>query len=125
MRQKIQATLLIVAALLISCEKKLPRLDGVDLTLWKNDRQGCNGIRTTMLDSITGQKDELLGLSENAIMGLLGRPDVNELYRRNQKFYHYYLTPGPDCGLDPIATRLLIRFNALGLAKQVIVEKGV
>jgi hypothetical protein len=58
------------------------------------------------------------------VVELLGRPDQNELYTRNQKFYYYFIQPAPDCGgsKDSISSRLVIRFNAMGLAKEVSVE---
>lgn len=58
------------------------------------------------------------------IVELLGRPDRNELYKRNQKFYYYYLTPAPECANYNAnsSTRLAIRFNAMGLAKEIMIE---
>lgn len=57
------------------------------------------------------------------VVTLMGKPDQNELYKRNQKFYYYYLTPGPACSTpDSAATRLVLRFNAIGLAREVSIE---
>jgi outer membrane protein assembly factor BamE (lipoprotein component of BamABCDE complex) len=58
------------------------------------------------------------------IVELLGRPDRNELYKRNQKFYYFNLKPAPDCpNYNPEDNaRLAIRFNAMGLAKEVMIE---
>lgn len=71
---------------------------------------------------LTKQKDKLKGLSQGDIVELLGRPDQNELYKRNQKFFYYLLTPGKECGSDSVAHRLSLRFNAMGFAKEVLVE---
>ncbi|HEX5170711.1 MAG TPA: hypothetical protein VFW11_16170, partial [Cyclobacteriaceae bacterium] len=81
----------------ISCGKSLPEISGVDLTSWKKDHQGCNGARKSMEDALQAQKNKLLGLSEMEIIELLGRPDENELFKRNQKFYHYFLEPSVNC----------------------------
>jgi hypothetical protein len=113
--------LLIAAA--ISCGKPEPDLSPIDLSGWKADKGGCENKRSLYIESLVGQKEELKGLSEKAVIALLGRPDRNELYKRNQKFYYYLLEAGPACA-EPKAhpQQLVIRFNAMGLAKDVSVE---
>jgi hypothetical protein len=110
--------------ILFSCGHSLPEIDGVDLASWKEDERGCTGTRALTVQSLQSQKNKFLGLSEMEIVGLLGRPDENELYKRNQKFYHYFLEASPDC---PSSTseplKLSIRFNAMGLAKEVAVAR--
>ena len=109
--------------LLIGCGKPLPNLDGVNLTDWKNDKNGCSGTRQRMADNFVAQKDKLLALSETDIIKLLGKPDQNELYKRNTKFYTYYFQQGPGCAADSIATKsITFRFNAMGLAKEIVIE---
>ncbi|MBT1705411.1 hypothetical protein [Chryseosolibacter indicus] len=73
---------------------------------------------------IEQQKQKLLGSDEMEIVQLLGKPDQNELYKRNQKFYYYYITPGPACQTaDTLkSSRLSIRFTAMGLAKEIAIE---
>jgi outer membrane protein assembly factor BamE (lipoprotein component of BamABCDE complex) len=56
------------------------------------------------------------------IIALLGRPDQNELYSRNQKFYYYSLEPGKVCGMNSESKRLSVRFNATGRAKEIELE---
>ena len=68
------------------------------------------------------QKDELKGLSEKDIIALLGRPDHNELYKRNQKFYYYDIEPGKSCNNEVAGQQLVIRFTAMGYAKEVSIE---
>jgi outer membrane protein assembly factor BamE (lipoprotein component of BamABCDE complex) len=82
-----------------------------------------------MAASLEAQRSKMLALDEMAIVSLLGNPDQNELYTRNQKFYTYFLQPGPDCAANTIPgdrdtapKKLVIRFNAMGLAKEIIVE---
>ena len=107
----------------ISCGKSLPELENVNLTDWKNDKNGCGTYRSQHIEEIKTQKEKLLALDQGQIITLLGRPDRNELYTRNQKFYQYYLEAGASC-TNPKegAIRLIIRFNAMGLAKEVAVE---
>ncbi|MDZ7647945.1 MAG: hypothetical protein U5K54_12640 [Cytophagales bacterium] len=82
-----------VVVIISSCGKPLPDLSPIDLAQWKEDKDGCQNIRKRFLIDLTSQKDELKGLAEGDIIKLLGRPDRNELYKRNQKFYYYDLEP--------------------------------
>ena len=77
-----------------------------------------------MFEVVQSQKEKLLSLSEAEVMGLLGRPDENELYKRNQKFFYYNILPARSCTgkTDSLTARLVIRFNAMGLAKEVTIE---
>lgn len=77
-----------------------------------------------MLEAVKASTDKLLALSEVDLVALLGRPDEEELYKRNQKFYYYYLQPSGNCGKTVTSNplRLIVRFNAVGLAKEVTVE---
>ncbi len=107
-----------------SCGKDLPALDDLDIVSWKSDKNACLGKRSGMVESLQAQKDKLLALSEVQIVQLLGRPDKNELYKRNQKFYSYFVQPAEACNVSEVENpyRLVIRFNAVGLSKEVSVE---
>jgi hypothetical protein len=109
--------------ILFACGQRQAELTGVDLTAWKQDPQGCKGLRSKMIRSLDDQRKKLLGMSEMDIIDLLGRPDENELYTRNQKFYHYFLEPSAACQSEIKSPKMLvIRFSALGLANEVSVE---
>lgn len=114
---------LLVCLVCLSCSKPLPELKGIETEVWLADKNGCKGNRATSIETLKTQKNDLLGLSEMEVVQVLGKPDRNELYKRNQKFYYYYLQPAPECEqhLDS-ALRLAIRFNAMGLAKEISVE---
>lgn len=109
---------------IVACDRPLPTLNNLDLEAWRNDRNACGTYRQSSIEAIKNQKDKFLALKELQIVELLGKPDRNELYKRNQKFYYYYLLPSPDCAIDSLKTtsRLAIRFNAMGLAKEAIIE---
>lgn len=116
----------VLLVFIYGCDKPLPELEGVNGDLFEQDKNACNKIRSTMRGAIDDQKKELLALNQMQIVKLLGRPDVNELSSRNQKFFYYFLEPAPDCSgakADSSAERLVIRFNAVGLAKEVAVER--
>lgn len=113
----------IVFIVLMGCGKTLPEFENLSLNNWKNDKNACGQYRTQTQEIFQSQKEKLLALKESQIIELLGRPDRNELYKRNQKFYHYYLTASSDCASPAQdSKRLVIRFNAMGLAKEIAVE---
>jgi hypothetical protein len=103
-----------------SCGKSLPSLHNIDLQNWTKDKNACGGQRAGMVEAFKSQKDKLLGLSEAQIIEVLGRPDRNELYKRNQKFYYYFLQPSLQCPMPTAdALQLTIRFSAMGIAQEV------
>ncbi|MEQ9415347.1 MAG: hypothetical protein RIF39_16045 [Cyclobacteriaceae bacterium] len=115
--------LLFFFVLLFSCSSSLPTLEGIDLELWKEDKHGCNGDRSKMISAITQEKEKLKVLSEMDIIKLLGRPDENELLQRSQKFYVYYLEPGPQCDQSKAEPKqLILRMNAMSLTKEVQIK---
>lgn len=116
---------ILALVMLLSCEKPLPELEGIDFQRWQQDRNACKGVRAGMRDSIDKEKNKLLSLTQRQIVKLLGRPDQNELSSRNQKFFYYYLLPSSACAVPPDspAEKLAIRFNAMGLAKEVAIVR--
>lgn len=116
-------SVLIFVFIITSCGKSLPELENLDLKTWRNDKNACGNYRSNNIQTIRSQKEKLLALDESQIIELLGRPDRNELYKRNQKFFYYYLQPYTACSSAIETTsRLAIRFNAMGLAKEVAIE---
>lgn len=109
---------------LLSCGKSLPSFEDIDLQAWKDDKQACHGTRSSMIEAMENQSEKLLALSEQEVIALLGKPDENELYKRNQKFFYYFVQPSASCANSgtPHPKKLVIRFNAVGLAKEVAVE---
>ncbi|MCS6974668.1 MAG: hypothetical protein N2044_05170 [Cyclobacteriaceae bacterium] len=109
--------------LLPGCAKPLPEITEIDLQQWKADRHGCNGYRENTSETFLNQKEKLLGLSENQILKLIGKPDAAELYKRNQKFYYYALSADSTCNSPSgLSKKLSLRFNATGLVKEVTTE---
>jgi len=106
-----------------ACDKPLPQLENMDLEIWRKDKNGCHGDRANMVTQLNEQREKLKGLSEDGILKLLGKPDQNELYKRNQKFFYYFVEPSVKCDSTKTkAKRLSIRFNAMELAKDVVIE---
>jgi len=120
-KRKMKKLFIVYILIAGACGKPLPALDGIDLKQWKDDKNGCNHFREKLIDTLVSQKDKLLGLSEDDVIALLGRPDQNELYKRNEKFFKYFLEPGPSCRSDSSDMILSIRFNSVGLAKEATI----
>ena len=125
MRRSASHSIALTFLILASCSRSIPDIDGVDITAWRNDKNGCAGERAKKTDTLLSQKDKLLALSELDIVDLLGKPDEQELYKRNQKFYYYFLKPSGDCDVtsQEQSLRLVIRFNAMGLANEIGTEE--
>ncbi|HYG19813.1 MAG TPA: hypothetical protein VD816_12835 [Ohtaekwangia sp.] len=106
-----------------SCGPQIPELKQINLKEWKSDKLGCNGTRAKSVETLQSQKKVLLGLTEMEIVTTLGKPDVKELGKRNQKFFRYLLEPGIACSDSAAAPRkLIVRFNAVGRAKEITIE---
>ncbi len=101
-------------------------ISNFDKEAWKADRMACQNTREILGNNLLGAKSELLALTQQEIISLLGRPEMQELYTRGQKFYIYHLTPSPKCKEQPnttTSTRLLyIRFSALNEVSEVFVK---
>lgn len=109
-----------------SCTKQ-PNLNGFDLDRWRADRGGCRGQRSAQADQIRALREELKGVSASDFATLFGKPDINQLADRNQKYYVYFLEPGPHCQdiKQPSNARsVAIRFSAIGLATEVTFQQG-
>jgi hypothetical protein len=109
--------------LFTSCGKPLPEWSGIEMEKWRADKNGCEGYRAANLGVLEKQLTTLEALNEMDIIEFLGKPDLNELSKRNQKIYYYHLQAGPTCS-SPLASArtLTIRFNAVGLAKEIAIE---
>lgn len=116
-------SILFAAVLFASCGKDLPVLNGIDSQQWKDDHRACGGYRKSVEGTLRMELEKLKGLSEMDIIKLLGKPDQNELYKRNQKFYSYDIYPGTGCSSpDSISHKLILRFTAMGYAQLVSIE---
>lgn len=123
LQNRLKLYLILSLFVLTACGTPIPDLKNIDLDAWKHDRGACTGARKEMLEAIEDQKESLLKLDELDIVKLLGKPDENELLKRNQKIYRFFLTPSASCANhqnEPL--KLVIRFNAMGLAKDVTIE---
>jgi hypothetical protein len=101
-----------------------PVLKDFDLESWKNDKNGCNKKRIELVDQLIGQRTKLLSLDEMEMVTAIGKPDRHEIYKRSEKFFYYSIDPDSSCATQTDQARtLVVRFNAVGLAKEINVEE--
>lgn len=104
-------------------KKKTNRLQKFESALWIEDRNGCNGDRMHLKDNLLSQKHNMRGLKTGVIESYLGKPDAQELSERGQRYYIYFMEPGPKCD-DTIENpqALFIRFSAVGIATEFTIK---
>jgi hypothetical protein len=113
---------------LLSCTSVPDQFGKLDLKKWRGDRGGCNGVRTTLVPAFRAEIQNLKGKTTNTIGELLGRPDINQIADRNQKFYIYFLEKGSHCdqpGVKSNSRSVAIRMSAIGLATEVTFQNGL
>ncbi len=133
MKKTLRSIWLIVAVVLLispiyfsGCttrKKKLRKLENFDDRVWIQDKNGCKGKRMLLKDDLLASKYYMRGLKAEQIEEYLGKPDAQELSERNQKYYIYYLEPGPKCAAakeNPQA--LFVRFTAVGIANEFSIK---
>lgn len=103
-----------------SCYPKI-KIEGFDKEKWVASYDNCQSEKKEIAQLIMKQEDKILGKGQAEVKALLGQPEENELYRRNQKFFHYAITPGDSCDNIKSQERLSILFDALDRAKEVLI----
>jgi hypothetical protein len=103
------------------------KIDGFDSAAWQADRLGCGGGRKALRESFDNVRRELKGLTQDEVLDVLGKPDFQRLYERNQKFYVYFLEPGVQCEGKADASQArtaVVRFSAIELVTEVYYDTG-
>lgn len=125
MRKTIYYIILSVWAIsLVGC-KSAPVIEGFDAKTWKNDPKACKNQRAALLPALEKNKDQLVKVESGQLMKLLGRPDKNELYKRNQRFYVYYIDAGSQCKDNggKLGRILRVRIDALQRVSEVVINE--
>jgi hypothetical protein len=114
-----------LSLILTGCNKELD-ISNFDEAAWKADKMACRHKRGELENNLLEAKSELIELTQQDIISLLGRPEMQELYTRGQKFFIYYLTPSSKCDevseFDGKPKLLYIRFSALNQVTEVFVK---
>lgn len=121
--QKIVSYLLPIAILLISfsCSFKIDTGE-LHMDNWKEDRNGCKGLRLQDLEELRRIKNTFLATDNQSMIKTFGRPDHVELMDNHQTYFIYYLEPSKDC--DGVKTekeplKILFRLNSLFRVSEV------
>ena len=119
-------SILICSVSISSCvrkKKKVNRLQQFDTVSWIEDKNGCNGARTNLKNQLLSLKHNMRGLKSSEIEDLLGKPDAQELYERSQRYYIYFISPGPKCeDSQENPQALFVRFSAVGIANEFTIR---
>jgi hypothetical protein len=110
--------LTVIGVSMFSCDSKDLDLPNFDEEAWQQDHDGCAGARLKMKAELIEVKSKLKGMNGDEITAILGKPNKTDLAKRNQKYFIYHMA----CTNELKETAILsIRFNATGLAYEVIV----
>lgn len=123
---RIKSIIVLFTVFLFSACKKEVKIEGFDNEAWKKDPSGCSGVRKSSLDYLKTQKEQLVGLREQQVVQLLGRPDIKDLYKRGQKMFIYFIDDkNPKCDTSFVGSPSLlrIRFSAIELSNEAIFEE--
>ncbi|WP_246169069.1 hypothetical protein [Rudanella paleaurantiibacter] len=118
---------LVLLLSLAGCYAKPDTFGKLDVAKWRSDRGGCNGVRATLLTDFNASRQEFKGVHVNDLGGILGRPDVNMIADRNQKYYVYFLEKGIHCddAKQPSKARsVAFRVSAIGLVTEITFQNG-
>lgn len=116
--------LFLLMAVFTSCS---PQLDtgSINLENWKNDRNGCKGLRIQDLEELERLRNTFLEANNQQLIKTFGRPDRVELYDHSQSFFYYFLEPSDVCGdikeKEPL--KVLFRLNAINRVSEVTITK--
>lgn len=107
---------------LTSCLKKV-EVGNFNVEEWKKDKNGCLELRPNLIDELNQNKKAFLGLYQKDILDVFGQPEEQELYKRSQTYYVYYIDAASGCP-NPVEDprKLFIRFTSLGIANEVTIR---
>jgi len=107
-----------------SCSPQL-ETGSINLENWKNDRNGCKGLRIQDLEELERLRNTFLEANNQQLIKTFGRPDRVELYDHSQSFFYYFLEPSDLCEdkkeKEPL--KVLFRLNAVNRVSEVTITK--
>ena len=104
-------------------KKKTNRLQKFESELWIQDKNGCTGERMILKNQLLSLKHNMRGFKSSEIESYLGKPDAQELYTRSQRYYIYFMEPGPKCdNAKENPQALFVRFSAIGVANEFTIK---
>ena len=116
-----------LTGLFTSCSSPVD-LPGFDKKAWQKDVRCCDNIRPQLALTLMKNKCQLLGLTHNDILDLLGKPEGNSLEKSGERVYYYFVQPGSQCNNKNLlseANKLFIRFDALDRVYKIRIENKI
>ena len=116
--------IIVLTVLTISCSSKLDA-GNIDLENWKNDRNGCRGLRIKDLEELEKIKNTFLEANNQELIMTFGRPDRVLLLDKSQSFFFYFLEPSDVCegATEKEPLKVLFRLNAISRVSEVTVTR--
>lgn len=116
MNIQILITLSLLAFTLLSGCSNKPEIPGFNEKAWKEDKNGCLGLRNKSVDLILKNQKQFSGKTERNLMKLLGKPDKTAFYKRNIRNFIYFTEPGAQCDStsNKNGKRIIVELNAMG-----------
>ena len=117
------STLILFLAIVLGCSSSID-LEGFNEKAWKSDKEGCHGLRVKLKDDLITVKDQIMGLDNEEVISVLGKPNKTLLDKRNQKYFIYTITPSENCSTynKEIKSELSLRFSAIGLVYEALID---
>ena len=105
------------------CKRK-KSIENFDSDAWVEDQFGCGGDRLALMNDFLKVKFKLRGKKTSEIEDILGQPEGIELFKRDQKYYIYYMEPNENCesGAKEKPLKLYVRFSAVGIANEFTIR---
>lgn len=106
-----------------SCTSPL-ELKGFDANAWKQDANGCLGVRDKLVERLLEHKEYLIGKEDLLLTELLGPPERTDQGVRSRKQLIYFISSGSQCAGRPGSEgqKLVLEFDALGRLKILRIE---
>jgi hypothetical protein len=111
----------------LSCQHR-KKIENFDNEAFKKDRMACSGKREQLITDFERIRKEIKGMYVTDVVGYLGRPDLEKLSDRGQKYFVYFLQKGGQCisrDSSITARTAVLRFNAMEFVTEVGYETGV
>lgn len=114
--------ILFLLSTVLSCTSKL-EVGSINLENWKNDRNGCKGLRIQDLEEFKRLRNTFLKANNQELIKTFGRPDRVELLNKSQSFFFYFLEPSDMCDdqIEKEPLKVLFRMNAINRVSEVTV----
>ncbi len=122
--QQIAIVFSIAILLQLTYCKRKKTIENFDSETWIEDQYGCGGSRLELMNDLLKVKFKLRGKKTSEIEDILGKPEGIELYKRDQKYYIYFMESNENCSgtLKENPLKLYVRFSAVGIANEFTIR---